>query len=84
MKTCSRIEECASQVEQGSTISEIVEELHQDGLTITESIKIIREVFHISLGDAKRTVSANPVWLGVVEASKPIQDAFIDSLKRDS
>jgi hypothetical protein len=41
---------------------EIITYLHAQGLPIIECIKIIRHLYQVSLGEAKRVVSNHPAW----------------------
>ncbi len=80
MNISEKINKCKAMIEEGKSTSMIVETLYKDGLTITESMKVIREAFAISLGEAKTIVSDHSVWNETVEVSKPIQEAFIKSI----
>jgi hypothetical protein len=48
--------------------------LHQQGLSIVESIKAISLEFRLPLGEAKKAVARHEVWSAVVKASEPLHD----------
>lgn len=52
--------------------------LHAEGLSIVESIRVVTELYGLGLGEAKRLVTANPVWAEVVEATNRAIDAYLD------
>jgi len=52
--------------------------LHAEGLSIVESIRVVTERYGLGLGEAKRLVTANPVWAEVVEATNRAIDAYLD------
>lgn len=62
-------------------------ELKRRGLSITETIKAVREVAHISLGQAKELVTSSAAWRQTSERAKPLHDdaiAALTSLKQVS
>jgi len=63
-----------SRLREGASLSDIVAELHASGLTIIESIHVVREACSISLGQAKEIVTSHPVWAKVVRAAEPLHD----------
>jgi phage terminase large subunit-like protein len=68
---------CQREVRDGKSSEDIIESLHASGLTITESMKIIMELFKISLGEAKMMVTGHPAWNNVVNAASPLHDDLI-------
>ena len=71
---------CQKEIRDGKNSEEIVELLHASGLNITESMKIIMELFNISLGKAKMIVAGHPVWKNVVDAASPLHDDMIRNI----
>ena len=55
-------------------------ELKRRGLSITETIKAVREVGQISLGQAKELVTSSPVWRQTAERAKPLHDDALAAL----
>lgn len=56
-------------------------ELKRRGLTITETIKAVREVAHLSLGQAKELVTSSAAWRQTAERAKPLHDEALAALK---
>ncbi len=73
---------CQKEVRDGKSSEEIIESLHASGLTIAESMKIIRELYKISLGEAKMMVARHPVWKDVIDAHTPFHDDLIRIIKK--
>lgn len=48
--------------------------LKDAGLTITQSMKALIEIFGMSLGEAKGVTAGHPVWADVMEAAQPLHD----------
>ncbi|GLV57540.1 hypothetical protein KDH_43760 [Dictyobacter sp. S3.2.2.5] len=78
------LEDCQKQVARGASQEEIIVNLHTQGVNIIESTKIIRGVYHIPLIDAKRIVTAHPVWTSLVQSWDPIHAALIEELEKDA
>ena len=53
---------CQAKLQAGTTIDEVIVYLHDQGLSILDTIKVIRQVERMSLGDAKQIVSNHTVW----------------------
>jgi len=56
----------------------VIADLHSDGLTIIDVIKVIRELYSLGLKEANNLVSKHPAWAKIVEQSKPVQSIFAD------
>lgn len=65
------LEEYRQRIDQGERIEDVIDGLHKYGLTITELMKAIRVLYKIRLADAKKIVTAHPVWSSVVRANEP-------------
>jgi|AraplaCL_Col_mMS_1032034.scaffolds.fasta_scaffold02450_7 ribosomal protein L7/L12 len=51
-----------------------IRDAHARGLTIVDTIKMIRERYQMSLGEAKNLVSNHSIWQDVVRASDSLKD----------
>ncbi len=58
----------------GVPMEKSIRKLYDMGLTITQSIKVIRTGFGISLREAKDHVSNHPVWAAVTLAAGPLHE----------
>lgn len=61
----------------GKSQSDLVAEMKHRGLTIIDAIKAVRELYSVSLGDAKQIVSSNPAWVDTASAAVPFHDELI-------
>jgi hypothetical protein len=66
--------ECASKLQAGATLDEVITYLHAQDISILDAIKIIRYVGCLSLGDAKRIVSCHSVWQPIVQSNQALHD----------
>jgi ribosomal protein L7/L12 len=68
------VAEARQKVVQGISANEIISCLHQQGISIIDAMKVIREVYEISLGESKRLVTSNSAWGSIVKAAKPLHE----------
>lgn len=78
------VEDCQEQVARGASQEDIIANLHAQGVNIIESMRVIREVYGVGLGDAKRIVTAHPVWTPLVQHWDPIHAALIEELAKEA
>ena len=52
------------------------------GMSITESIKAVRQVAKVSLGGVKEMVSKSTVWRQPVKSAAPLHSASLDILNK--
>ena len=64
-------------LKSGSSRAELIHEMKLRGLTILEAIKVSRELFGISLGEAKTLVASHPDWRQTAAAADPLHDEII-------
>ena len=62
-------------------IDEAIAFLHAEGLSIIDSIRLLSDRHGLGLGEAKRRVSASPVWADVVEATDRAIDRYLDEVE---
>ena len=62
------------QVQAGLSLEDTVKTLRESGLSITESMKALMELFGMSLGEAKRVTAEHPAWADVFKAVEPLHD----------
>jgi hypothetical protein len=68
---------------EGAPSDDLIPYLHQRGLSIIESILVVRNLRDLGLGDAKVVVSVHPIWASVVAATVPLHEALIADLEAD-
>ena len=71
------IGEAKARVVVGTSNYELVLWLHSQNLSILDSIKTVRAVREIPLGEAKEIVSSHPAWREAVLAAIPLQEEAI-------
>jgi hypothetical protein len=75
------VADCRELEKRGLPANQLVVYLHKLGVSITESMKIVMEVYEIPLADAKHLVSAHPVWKDVVSAAAPLHNELEQELQ---
>ena len=75
------LDELRAELLNGKSQSDLVAEMKYRGLTILDTIKAVRELYSISLGDAKQIVSSHPKWVETASAAVPFQDELIQSFQ---
>lgn len=54
-------------------IDHFIHDAYVRGLTIVETIKLVKERFHLALAQAKEVVATHPDWRFVLSAAEPLQ-----------
>ncbi len=78
------VEDSQQQMAQGASREEIIASLHAQGISIIESMKVIRVLYGVNLHDAKLIVTAHPVWANLVQSWDPIHAALIEYLEKEA
>jgi hypothetical protein len=68
---------------QGSSVEDVLSRLRGAGATIIESIKVVRQVEHVRLGDAKEIVHVSDTWADVREANDELHRLALEALRPD-
>ena len=56
------IGECEKKVTQGASREELIVYLKQEGLTIIESMQVVKKIYKVSLQETKETVTTHSAW----------------------
>lgn len=67
-------EQMRAEMARGTPLGKTIVMLHDRGLSIVESMWVVREITQRSLKDVKMLVTAQPVWEKLVEANEPLHD----------
>jgi hypothetical protein len=78
-----KVEECRQMYGLGSTIDDLVEILHDQGLSVDDVSSVIAATLGNEFAEARLLVVGNPVWIEVVDQSSPIINEVIQVLDRD-
>jgi ribosomal protein L7/L12 len=57
--------------------------LREHGVTIIDSIKAVRSVCRVPLGEAKQRVADSPTWEDVRDSHEQLVESIIQSLEND-
>ena len=57
------IGECEKKITQGASREELILHLKQEGLTIIESMKVVKKIYKVSLQEAKEMVTTHSAWV---------------------
>jgi ribosomal protein L7/L12 len=79
----SAIKECQEKVGRGVSISDVIAYLHHQGLDILDSIKIVRQVFGMPLGESKQLVVGHSVWAGEAQKADALHQEIEEALRED-
>lgn len=71
----------ADALKAGRPKTELLHEMKCHGLTILEAIKAARELFGISLAEAKQLVCSHPDWRETAVAGAPLHEELIKACK---
>ena len=61
-------------VEQDMSLNDVILYLNREGLSITESIKVVRILYKLPLAEAKRIVSSHRVWETTQRNNEPFHE----------
>ena len=61
----------------GKELDDVLAELRGRGASIIDSLKIVREVERVSLGEAKLIVDASPAWADMRSSNRELREAAI-------
>ena len=77
----SLIIECKEMVvHKNASKADVVAHLHEQGVSIIESMKVVQGVFDLSLVQSKDLVTSHPVWETLVRNSEPLHEDLIKAL----
>ncbi len=77
------IHEKASNLISSNNLDEAIQLLRDEGASIIEAIKVVKEAKHISLSEAKSLVAQHPVWNDQQEKFKNFHDSLIEQFGDD-
>ena len=77
------VADCRELAKQGLPADQVIVHLHKHGVSVTESMKIVMEVYQMPLADAKHLVSAHPAWRDVVSAAIPLHNELEQKLQSE-
>lgn len=68
-------------MKEGRSRAELIGEMKHRGLSILEAIKTTRELFGLSLGEAKSLVTSHPDWRQASAVAEPMHEEIIQAFQ---
>lgn len=78
----SVMEECRKRVGHGASRGDLILYLRDEGITIVESMKVLKEIYKLSLGEAKELVTAHPAWTDEVRSADILHEELEKALQK--
>ena len=75
------IEDYKNRVIQGEQRDKVIEDLHKAGLSIIDTIKVVRVLYQMSLKDAHLIVAEHRAWQSTVKNAEPLPNEIEKALK---
>lgn len=79
----SVMEECQRRVSVGARPDELIVYLRREGITIIETMKVLKEIYKLSLGEAKELVTAHPAWADEVRTADTLHEELEKALQKE-
>ena len=77
-----RIEQYRSYLACDEPVEAVIARLRADGFMILEAIKMVKQLYSVSLREAKQQVTTHPAWADIVRANEPFHDELEKIAKR--
>lgn len=77
----SPYDDLRSDISNGATPAELIVSMRRRGFTIIEAIQVAKELFHLSLGEAKALVASHFAYCEFAEASAALHDEIIQVIE---
>lgn len=74
------LEESRRLIQRGGSWNDVIVFLQDQGLSIVESVWVIREISLKPLSEVKDIVTTHPIWAEMVRATEPLHDALEKAL----
>jgi hypothetical protein len=65
-----------AKIESGATSNEIVQMLHDEGVSLVHSVKCLTDLYSIRMAEAKQIVADHPCWKTTHEGHSHFHDAL--------
>jgi hypothetical protein len=69
--------------DQGASCSDIIIRLHEDGISIVDSVEVISDLYETDLTTGKKIVFSHPIWKLVAANAIEIHETLIRDLKSE-
>jgi len=68
---------------EGMSQDAIVADARNQGFSVIDTIKIVRQLYDIGLGEAKIIVTSHPAWAVEAQNMARLADAFIEVMRKE-
>jgi hydrogenase maturation factor len=68
-------------VNQGASCSDVTIRLHEDGVSIVDSVEVVSDLYGIDMTTGKKIVFSHPIWGLVAEDAAGLHEALLQELK---
>ncbi|HET8669751.1 MAG TPA: hypothetical protein VFM05_03720 [Candidatus Saccharimonadales bacterium] len=79
----SMMKECQKRASRGASSEDLILYLRREGITIVESMKVLKEIYKLSLGEAKELVTAHPAWADEVRSANILHEELENALQKE-
>jgi hypothetical protein len=76
------VKESRKRISEGAAPEDIVLMLHDESLSIPESIWVLQQVSHLSVAQLKNLVTMHRVWESVVQNTEPLHDELEKAISK--
>lgn len=77
------MDEIRADASAGISVSESVIKLHEKGMSVVASVRIIRKAYGLGMGEAKELVANHRVWKSLTESLKPFHDELVAETEKE-
>jgi|GEM_PF-5745508 hypothetical protein len=78
-----KIDECRQMYNLGTPCNDLIETLHDQGLSLDEVCTVLAAVLEIEPAEAHIFVADNPIWVELIDPNSPIAGEVMEVLDRD-
>lgn len=77
------VKECELQRDRDGSIETVIRHAHDEGFSILDCMTIVKQVYGVGLGEAKRLVTSHPSWRVETEKMDTFSQGLADALERE-
>lgn len=70
-------------VDRGASCSDVIIHLHEQGVSLVDSVEVISDLYKIDMTTGKKIVFSHPIWRPSADSAKQLHDALIKELKSE-
>ena len=76
------LQESQKRIDRGAVLEDVVVMLHDEGLSIPESVWVLQKASNRTVAQLKDLVTMHPVWEKVVRETEPLHDELEKALSK--